>query len=125
MHRLPFTEVWHFYLGGPLDLLLLSPGGGWEVVQLGPDLRAGQHVQYTVPAGTWMGARIVAGAEWSLFGCTMAPGFVWSDYEGAGPELAAEYPAARDLIGELIRPGAPLRHPAGSDDVAGPAGTAP
>ena len=46
-----------------------------------------------VPAGTWMGARVAPGGEWSLFATTMAPGFIPGDYEGGdADELAAAYP---------------------------------
>lgn len=108
MHRLPIDEVWHFYRGDPLELLLLSPDGGARVEHLGP----GQHVQLTVPAGTWMGARVAAGGAWSLCGTTMAPGFVPADYEGGDAEvLCAQYPAVADHIRALCRPDAPVRMP--------------
>ena len=55
MHRLPTDELWHFYLGDPIELLLLSPDGSDELVVLGHDVLAGQRVQTVVPAGTWMG----------------------------------------------------------------------
>ena len=116
MHRLPTDEVWHFYLGDPVELLLLDPDGGSRVVVLGQDVLGGQHVQLTVPAGTWMGGRVVPGGEWALFGCTMAPGFSSEDYEGGdAEELSAQYPEAADLIRALCRPGAPLRHPTGTE----------
>ncbi|MFC9926634.1 cupin domain-containing protein [Streptomyces sp. NPDC127190] len=105
LHRLPFAEIWHFYLGDPLHLLLLAPDGSTRTAVLGPALRAGQHLQFTVPAGTWMGARVAQGGAWSLFGCTMAPGFTYPDYEhGDADVLAARYPAEAARIRELCRP---------------------
>ena len=102
MHRLPIDEVWHFYRGDPLELLLLGPSGDARVETLGPD----DHVQLTVPAGTWMGAQVAAGGRWALCGTTMAPGFVPADYEGGdADELSARYPAAADRIRALCRPG--------------------
>lgn len=104
LHRLPSDEVWHFYLGDPLEVLLLAPDGSSRTVLLGPDVLGGQRVQYTVPAGTWMGARVLAGGAWSLFGCTMAPGFTYEGYEhGDAGELAVRYPAQAALIAELGR----------------------
>ncbi|MFI5568009.1 cupin domain-containing protein [Streptomyces sp. NPDC051740] len=103
LHRLPADEIWHHYLGDPLHLLLLAPDGTARTPVLGPDVLDGQHVQLTVPAGTWMGAR-VAGA-WTLFGCTMAPGFTYEGYEhGDAAELTARYPDQTALIMELCRP---------------------
>ncbi|MFF9274214.1 cupin domain-containing protein [Streptomyces griseosporeus] len=105
LHRLPTDEIWHHYLGDPLELLLLAPDGTARTVVLGPDLRAGQHVQYTVPAGTWMGGRVADGGAWTFFGCTMAPGFTYADYEhGDAAELTARYPGQAARIMELCRP---------------------
>ena len=107
LHRLKTDEIWHFYAGDPIELLLLSPGGRAEVVVLGSDLLAGQHPQFTVPAGTWMGARpLTPGpAAYGFFGTTMAPGFDYTDFEpGYRDELQRAYPAQRGLIGELTRP---------------------
>ncbi|MFD3733903.1 cupin domain-containing protein [Streptomyces sp. NPDC058632] len=121
MHRLPTDEVWHFYLGDPIELLLLEPDGRSRVAVLGQDVLGGQHVQFTVHAGTWMGGRVVPGGQWALFGCTMAPGFSSEDYEGGcARELSAQYPEAADLIKTLCRSGVPLRHPAGSEGAMHP-----
>ncbi|MGW0706429.1 cupin domain-containing protein [Streptomyces sp. NPDC002643] len=108
LHRLPTDEVWHHYLGDPLQMVLLAPDGSSRVVVLGSDVLGGQHVQYVVPAGTWMGARVLGGGDagaWTLFGCTMAPGFTYEGYEhGDAGELAARYPERAELIAELGRP---------------------
>ncbi|MXM65767.1 cupin domain-containing protein [Streptomyces sp. HUCO-GS316] len=105
LHRLPSDEIWHFYLGDPLDLLLLAPDGTSSAPVLGPDVLGGQHVQLTIPAGTWMGARVAAGGTWTLFGCTMAPGFTYEGYEhGDAAELTARYPSEAARIVPLCRP---------------------
>ncbi|MFI9650111.1 cupin domain-containing protein [Streptomyces sp. NPDC052040] len=105
LHRLPADEVWHFYLGDPLRLLLLAPDGGARTVVLGPDVLGGQHIQFTVPAGTWMGGRVAEGGAWALFGCTMAPGYTDEGYEHGDPAvLRARYPAEADRIAGLCRP---------------------
>jgi uncharacterized protein len=105
LHRLPTDEIWHFYLGDPLHLLLLAPDGTSRTAVLGPDVLAGQHVQLTIPAGTWMGGRVAAGGAWTLFGCTMAPGFTFEGYEhGDAAELTTRYPVEADRIADLCRP---------------------
>ncbi|WP_018348517.1 cupin domain-containing protein [Longispora albida] len=107
LHRLPIDEVWHFYRGDPVQLLLLGPDGG-RVVVLG-----GRTVQVVVPAGTWMGARVTPGSRWALCGTTMAPGFVPADFEGGSRELlTAAYPDHAELIRALTRPGTPHDMPA-------------
>ncbi|MDO0913645.1 cupin domain-containing protein [Streptomyces sp. DT2A-34] len=105
LHRLPSDEVWHFYLGDPLEMLLLAPDGTSRTTVLGPALLNGQHIQLTVPAGTWMGARVVTGGSWTFFGCTMAPGFTYEGYEhGDLTDLTARYPAEAARIAGLCRP---------------------
>jgi predicted cupin superfamily sugar epimerase len=102
MHRLPTDEIWHFYLGDAIELLLLDPNGKDEVINLGQDVLNGEHVQYVVPAGVWMGARIQAGGDYAVFGNTMAPGFSLEDFEGAVPEeLIAQWPQHEELIRAL------------------------
>jgi len=103
LHRLPADEIWHHYLGDPLELLLLAPDGTSRTAVLGPDVLAGQSVQLTVPAGTWMGGRTLG--TWTFFGCTMAPGFTYEGYEHGDREtLLARYPAEADRIAGLCRP---------------------
>ncbi|MEU6545734.1 cupin domain-containing protein [Streptomyces sp. NPDC046859] len=105
LHRLPSDEVWHFYLGDPLEMLLLAPDGTSRTAVLGHGVARGQHLQLTVPASTWMGARVAAGGSWAFFGCTMAPGFTYADYEHGEPaHLTARYPHEAARIAELCRP---------------------
>jgi len=105
LHRLRADEVWHFYLGDPVEMLLLRPGGG-EIVTLGHDLAGGMQVQVVVPRGTWQGCRLKAGGAFALLGTTLSPGFDGADFEKGDPEeLLAEYPGFSDLIEALTRPG--------------------
>ena len=104
MHRLPTDEIWHFYLGDPIELLLLHPDGSDELVILGQDVLAGQRVQTVVPAGVYMGARLQPGGEFGVYGNTMAPGFVLTDFEAAtAEELITGWPRQADLIRALTR----------------------
>jgi len=107
-HRLPTDELWHFYTGDALELVLLEAGGTSRHVLLGADLEARQVPVAIVPAGTWMAARTTR--RWSLFGNTMAPGFTDADYEGADPDtLLAGWPSEREAIVALTRPGSRRR----------------
>ena len=105
LHRLATDELWHFHDGDPLELLLLHPDRSSEEVVLGRDLDAGQHPQYRVPAGTWMGATPAgADAAWSLIGNTLAPGFEYADYEaGDRDALRARHPERAARIERLTR----------------------
>jgi predicted cupin superfamily sugar epimerase len=102
MHTLPGDEVFHFYLGSPVRMLQLWPGGIGKEVVLGPDLAAGQVPQLVVPAGVWQGTKLLGDAGFALLGATMAPGFDYADYRGGSrAELAAGWTQFKDRIAEL------------------------
>src|SRR5262245_11816216 len=71
MHKLSTTEIWHYYGGAPLEMLILGPDGSADQPLLGMDLESGQRPQLVVPGGCWQGARSTAG--WTLVGTTMSP----------------------------------------------------
>ncbi|MGD0347436.1 MAG: cupin domain-containing protein [Terracidiphilus sp.] len=104
MHVLASDEIFHFYLGDPVEMLLLYPSGQSLLLTLGPDLAAGQRPQILVPAGVWQGTRLVEGGKLALLGCTVTPGFDYADYEsGRYAELAAKWPAEAERIRKLAR----------------------
>ncbi|MEJ2486547.1 MAG: cupin domain-containing protein [Anaerolineales bacterium] len=99
MHRLPTDEVYHFYLGDPVELLILFPEGESRKVILGQDILNGQAVQYVVPRDTWQGSRLVPGGSFALLGTTMAPGYTEDDFELGDREfLLVQYPDQAELI---------------------------
>lgn len=104
MHRLPTDEIYHFYLGDPVEMLMLLPGGRSERVVLGQDILTGQKVQHVVPKGVWQGSRLATGGKFALMGTTMAPGYTELDYEGGPADaLCTLYPAEAELIKRLTR----------------------
>jgi hypothetical protein len=104
LHRLASDEIFHFYLGDPVEMLQLLPDGSSVVFTLGPDLAAGQHVQLVVPAGVWQGTQLVGDGKVALLGCTVTPGFDFADYRsGNYEELAEKWPAEADRIKALTR----------------------
>jgi predicted cupin superfamily sugar epimerase len=104
MHRLRSDEVYHFYLGGPVEMLNLHPDGSIGKLVLGSDIKAGMRLQAVVRAGVWQGSRLMPGKDFALLGTTVAPGFDPADCEhGSRRELLEAFPAARDLIRALTR----------------------
>lgn len=101
MHRLPGDEIFHFYLGDPVEMLELRPDGSSEIVLLGPDLET-MTPQHVVAGGTWQGSRLVVGGAWALLGTTMAPGFDYADYVGGTADLLDDHPSRRAMIAELL-----------------------
>jgi predicted cupin superfamily sugar epimerase len=77
-HRIDAVEVWHYYAGSPLTLEIADDDGR-RVVTLGPDLAAGEVPQAIVPAQAWQAAE--SAGDWTLAGCTVAPGFDFATFE--------------------------------------------
>ena len=82
-HRVDAVEAWHYYAGAPIALSISTDGHGVQEVTLGPDLAAGQRPQAIVPQFGWQSARSLG--DWTLVGCTVAPGFAFSGFEMAPP----------------------------------------
>lgn len=102
LHRLPSDEIYHFYLGDPVQMLLLYPNGNTNIIFLGQDIMSGQRVQVTVPSGVWQGSFLMDGGSFALMGTTVSPGFDLGDFEHAdGGELKKLYPQHLDLIDRL------------------------
>lgn len=99
LHRLPGVEVFHFYAGDAVRMVLLDArDGSAQVRRLGVDLLAGERPQCVVPAGVWQGCHLAdvkpgEGLGWALLGATMAPGFDLADFEIA---------SASDLLGRFV-----------------------
>jgi len=104
LHVLDSDEMFHFYLGDPVEMLQLFPDGSSAVLTLGPALEADQHLQVLVPAGVWQGTRLIGDGKLALLGCTVVPGFDFADYHNAsGAELATKWPEQAERIRALTR----------------------
>ncbi len=77
-HRVDAVETWHYYAGAPLKLSVVN-GASEEILRLGPDIAAGEAPQVTVPARAWQAAESLG--DWTLTGCTVAPGFEFDGFE--------------------------------------------
>jgi predicted cupin superfamily sugar epimerase len=78
-HRLDAAEIWHWYAGAPLQLEIAAAPGRIERLTLGGDISAGLRPQAVVPAQVWQAAQTTG--EWTLVGCTVAPGFDFAKHE--------------------------------------------
>lgn len=79
-HRVDAVEGWHWHAGAALRLMI-AERGTTDTVTLGPDLAAGQRPQAIVPFHAWQAAETLG--DWTLVGCTVAPGFEWAGFEMA------------------------------------------
>jgi predicted cupin superfamily sugar epimerase len=106
-HQIRSDEAWHHYLGAPLELHLIDGGVHTRLV-LGSDLERGERPQAVVPVGALQAARVAGGAgsaeDFALVGCTVAPGFDFSDFEMPDrATLVLRFPEHRALIESLTR----------------------
>jgi uncharacterized protein len=104
IHRLATDEIYHFYLGDPVELIRLEPDGSGRLILLGDDVAGGMQVQAVISRGTWQGARLFEGGKYALLGTTVAPSFEFVDFEaGRRSDLILAYPSFRDIIIALTR----------------------
>jgi predicted cupin superfamily sugar epimerase len=78
-HRIDAVEIWHWYAGAALQLEISTADGHRETLRLGNDLSAGERPQAIVPAQAWQTAKSLG--DWTLAGCTVAPGFEFARFE--------------------------------------------
>ena len=84
-HRIDAVEVWHYYAGDAL-ILQIADDAGQRSIRLGPDLAAGEMPQAIVPPHAWQAAETTG--DWTLVGCTVAPGFDFAKFELAAKDWA-------------------------------------
>ncbi|KAJ5740121.1 hypothetical protein N7533_012905 [Penicillium manginii] len=100
-HRvLDAVEVWHYYAGAPLQLSLSwDDGKPIRDLVLGPDIWEGERPQIVIERGEWQHARSLG--EWTLVGCSVAPGFEFGGFEmataGWEPNSAAERKSSAEV----------------------------
>ena len=96
-HKLRSDEGWHFHDGAPLRLLEIGPDGVLKEIIMGQDISSGHKLQYVVPAGHWFAS--TSTGDFSLVGCTVAPGFEFADFEmGKRNELSKEFPKHSEVF---------------------------
>ena len=102
-HRIRSDEVWHFYAGEPINVHVIDTAGQLHTHRLGNALTHHDAVfQAVVPAGQWFAAELCDPASFALVGCTVAPGFEFSEFELADvAALTKAHPQHEAVIGRL------------------------
>ena len=101
-HRIKQDEIWHFYDGSPINLHIISELGVYNKHAIGINLQKGEIPQFIVPGGSWFAAEVVNQNAYSLFGCTVSPGFSFDDFElKSRDELIALFPDRKEIISRL------------------------
>lgn len=110
-HRIRSDEVWHFYHGAPIEVIVIdAESGALTSTLLGSLSTPGATCQFVVKRNQWFASRLAAqhavstDDDVALVGCTVAPGFDFADFElAARDQLVAAYPQHADIIRELTR----------------------
>ncbi|MDD4687864.1 MAG: cupin domain-containing protein [Candidatus Cloacimonetes bacterium] len=102
-HRVSCDEMWHYYAGSPLKLILISKQHGMRQQVLGNNLHNDELPQFIIPRNTWFCAEVIEIDSYSFCGCTLWPSFSYADFELANKErLLEEFPEHRDLINHIF-----------------------
>ena len=102
-HRIRSDETWHFYAGGSLEIITLHQDRH-IALSLGSNIREGEHLQITIPAGVWFAAHPKKNTSYTLAGCSVSPGFDFADFELAKrSDLLSEYPCSEEIVRALTR----------------------
>jgi uncharacterized protein len=102
LHRIRPDQMYHHYLGDPLEVLLLYRDGSGAVETVGQDLEAGMRPQLFIPGETWHVSRVRPGGEYALLSTTEWPGVEPPDVELGDPDALAErFPELAPRIAEF------------------------
>lgn len=102
-HRLRSDEMWYHHSGGALAIEILEAGDTHRQKVIGA-IEKGYKPQALAPSGTWFGSHLLGDQDWALVGCSVSPGFDYSDFEiGNRENLIRDYPDHAELIRLLTR----------------------
>lgn len=103
IHRLKSDEIWHFYLGDPVNIFLIHPDGKFEKKVLGNRIEKGEFPQVVIPQMVWQGAKLKKSGKYALMGTTVSPAFDFKDFEIAQKKnLEKEFPHLKKIIDKFF-----------------------
>ena len=104
-HRLKSDELWHFYDGAPVKIYIIDEKGKLTETVLGRKTEIGEVFQTVIKKNTWFASEVLNKKSYALIGCTVSPGFDFSDFELANRRsLTQEFPEQEDLILKFTNP---------------------
>jgi hypothetical protein len=104
-HRLKSDELWHFYDGGSVKVYVIDEKGKLSEIILGKKTEDGEVFQTVIKKNNWFAAEVKNKRSFALIGCTVSPGFDFSDFELAKREyLLDSFPKHKDLILKFTNP---------------------
>ena len=104
-HRLKSDELWHFYDGAAVKIYIIDEKGQQIKIVLGRKTENGEVFQAVIRKNTWFASEVINKKSFSLIGCTVSPGFDFSDFEMAHRNnLIRQFPMHEDLITKFTNP---------------------
>ncbi|HMN25375.1 MAG: cupin domain-containing protein [Ignavibacteriaceae bacterium] len=101
-HRLKSDELWHFYDGSSIKIYVIDESGKLDEITLGRKTEDGEVFQTVIKKNNWFAAEVINKKSFALIGCTVSPGFDFSDFELADVEyLLKNFPDHKRLIQKL------------------------
>jgi len=101
-HLLQSDELWHFYDGSSVILYVINQKGELSINKLGK--KKDCELQLTIEKQNWFAAELEDKKSFSLFGCTVSPGFEFEDFKmGRRDKLIKNFPLHSDLIKRLAK----------------------
>lgn len=98
-HRIRSDETWHFYIGSPVTIYIISEDGELAEIVMGNNLADSQLLQHTIKRNCWFAAKVLNIDSYALVGCTVSPGFEFDDFElGERQQLLKLYPSFSNHI---------------------------
>lgn len=105
-HKLKSDEIWHYYDGSSVRVYLIDEKGKLQVKFLGQNIDEGENFQVVIRSGLWFAAEVIDKDSFSLYGCTVSPGFEFQDFQlGKRSQLTKEFPHLTELIIRFTNPG--------------------
>lgn len=103
-HRLKSDELWHFYDGTALTIIVINEKGLLDTIRLGNDLNKSETFQTVIKKNSWFAAELIDKNSFALIGCTVSPGFDFDDFElGNRNDLVKEFPQYEEVIVKFTR----------------------
>ena len=103
-HKLKSDEQWHFYNGSTIVIHVIDESGNLNKILLGRNIENGETLQTVIKYNSWFAAELSDKTSFALIGCTVAPGFDFTDFElGKRDELIKTFPQFRELIYKLTK----------------------
>lgn len=102
LHRIATDEIFHFYLGDPVEMVIVHSDENLEKCIIGSDIKSSQVPQKVVPANLWQGARLCPGGKFALMGTTVSPGFEYAELEIANQDDLIQFPKSADYLKEFL-----------------------